>query len=156
MRDAPVAVLAVSGVVASGLLLVVYFLVLALVSGWEQAVAQFGEFWPWVVALAAGFGTQVGLYIRLRSLVRHGNGPGQVVAVTGGTSTAAMISCCTHYIANVVPFLGATGVVALVAQYQTQLFWMGLAFNAAGIAYVGRKLWQASRHMALMESEDVA
>jgi Cu+-exporting ATPase len=145
----------VFGLAASGLLLVVYFLVLALVSGWEQGLVQFGEFWPWVVALAAGFGTQIGLYVRLRSLVRHGGGSGQVVAVTGGTSTAAMISCCTHYVANVVPILGASGLVALVAQYQTQLLWVGLAFNAAGVAYVGRQLWRASRHMALMQAEDV-
>ncbi len=150
MRRAHVVAAAVSGMLASGLLLVLYFVVLVVVSGREQAFVQFGEFWPWVIALAAGFGTQVGLYVRLRSLVRHGNRPGQVLAVTGGTSTAAMISCCTHYVANVVPILGASGMVALVAQYQAQLLWIGLAFNAAGVAYVGRKLWQASRHMARM------
>jgi Cu+-exporting ATPase len=63
-----------------------------------------------------------------------------------------MISCCTHYLANVVPILGASGLVALVAQYQIELLWIGLAFNAAGIVYVGRELWQASRHMALMNA----
>lgn len=141
----------VSGLIASGLLLALYLAVLSLVSGWEPALTQFGEFWPWVIALAAGFGTQVGLYVRLRRVVSHRNGSGQVVAVSGGTSTAAMISCCTHYLANLVPLLGATGVVALVAEYQTALLWVGLAFNAAGVAYIGRKLLQASRHMARME-----
>jgi Cu+-exporting ATPase len=74
-----------------------------------------------------------------------------MVAVSGGTSTAAMISCCAHYLTNVVPVLGATGFIAIVAQYQTELFWVGLAFNVVGIVYVGRKLVAATRHMAQME-----
>ncbi len=153
MRRAPVVIALFAGLSAAGLLLVVYFLLLALLSGWEEALAQFEQFWPWVIALAAGFGIQTTLFVRLRSLVRHDGASGQVVAVTGGTSTAAMISCCTHYLANVVPILGASGLVALVAQYQVELLWVGLAFNAAGIVYVGRKLWQASQHMALMDAE---
>jgi len=46
--------------------------------------------------------------------------------------------------------LGATGLVAVVAQYQVRLFWVGLAFNLAGMLYVGRKVIEASRHMAQM------
>jgi P-type Cu+ transporter len=138
------------GLLASALLLGVYFAVVTLLSGWSLAATQFAEFWPFVVTLAAGFGAQIALYVRLRSLARHVDAPGAVVAVSGGTSTAAMVSCCTHYLANVAPVLGASGALALVAQYQTELFWVGLAFNAAGIVYVGRKLVLASRHMAQM------
>ena len=139
------------GAAASALLLLVYFIVLTLVSGWAFTLAQFADFWYFVVTLAAGFGAQIALYTRLRHVTRHADGSGKVVAVSGGTSTAAMISCCTHYLTNILPVLGATGVVALVAQYQTELFWVGVAFNAAGLAYVGRKLFQASQHMAQME-----
>jgi Cu+-exporting ATPase len=56
-----------------------------------------------------------------------------------------MISCCAHYLTNVAPVLGATGLVAFAAQFQVELFWVGLAFNAAGIAYVGTKLWKATK-----------
>lgn len=139
-------------VTASALLLGVYALVLVLVSGGEFLRAQFAQYWYFVLALAAGFGAQVGLYTRLRRVTRHDRASGKVVAVSGGTSTAAMISCCAHYVANVLPVLGATGVVALVAQYQTELFWVGLAFSLTGIVYVGRKLAAATRHMAQMES----
>lgn len=142
-----------SGLVASLLLLAVYFAVVTLLSGWPLAAQQFAEFWPFVLPLAAGFGMQIGLYTRLRSIARHGDGPRRVVAVSGGTSAAAMVSCCTHYVANVIPVLGATGALALVAQYQTELFWVGLMLNAAGVAYVGRKLAQASRHMAEMRRQ---
>ena len=150
MRHTPTVRPAVFGVIASVLLLAVYFAVLTLLSGWTLTATQFVKFWPFVVTLAAGFGAQIGLYVRLRSIVRHGDGPGTVVAVSGGTSAAAMMSCCTHYLANIIPVLGATGTLALVAQYQTQFFWLGLAFNAAGVVYVGTKLRQASRHMAQM------
>lgn len=138
------------GAGAASLLLAVYFLLLTLVSGWEFTLDQFFQYWYFVVALAVGFGTQIAMYLRLRGLTMHGNRSGRVVAVSGGTSTAAMISCCTHYVANVLPVLGATGIVALVAQYQAELFWVGLAFNVAGVVYVGRKLLQASRHIGQM------
>ena len=131
-------------------LLAIYFTVLTLVSGWEFTWQQFGEFWYFVVPLAAGFGLQVGIFIFLKEITRHGDGSGKVVAVSGATSTGAMIACCTHYLANVLPVLGATGALAFVAQYQVQLFWVALAFNLAGILYIGRKALQASRHMALM------
>ena len=138
------------GVAAGALLLGAYAVVLLLVSGVEFLRTQFAQFWYFVLALATGFGVQVGLYIRLREVTRHDSGSGKVVAVSGGTSTAAMISCCAHYVANVLPVLGATGVVALVAQYQTELFWVGLLFSLAGVIYVGRKLAAATRHMAQM------
>jgi Cu+-exporting ATPase len=134
------------------LLLGVYAVALMLVSGTQFLREQFAQFWYFVLALAAGFGVQVGLYARLRQIARHDSGSGKIVAVSGGTSTAAMISCCAHYAANVLPMLGATGLVALVAQYQTELFWAGLAFSVTGIVYVGRKLTAATRHMAQMES----
>ncbi|MBI3994561.1 MAG: hypothetical protein HY349_01160 [Nitrospirae bacterium] len=138
---------------AAALLLAVYFSVLTLVSGREFVLEQFGQFRYFILALAAGFGVQVGLYAHLRIVTRHTDKAGKVVAVAGGTSTAAMISCCTHYLANVLPVLGATGLVALVAQYQTELFWAGLLFNAAGVVYVARKVVQATRHMAQMEEQ---
>jgi Cu+-exporting ATPase len=139
-----------AGSLASGLLLGVYFGILTLVSGWEFALEQFADFWHFIIALAVGFGVQLGLYTYLRRLARQCGGAGKVAAVSGGTSAAAMISCCTHYLANMVPILGATGLVALVGQYQVQLFWVGLAFNLAGVVSIGTKVVQASRHMLQM------
>ncbi|TAM45226.1 MAG: hypothetical protein EPN55_08845 [Gammaproteobacteria bacterium] len=141
---------AMYGTIAAMLLLVVYVVVVSAVSGWAFMIEQFAAFWYFIVVLAAGFGLQVGLFVRLRDIARHRDASGKMVAVSGGTSTAAMISCCAHYLTNVAPVLGATGFIAVVAQYQTELFWVGLAFNAAGVVYVGRKLWLASRHMAQM------
>jgi Cu+-exporting ATPase len=136
------------GAGAFGALLAVYFGVLTLVSGWSFTVSQFSEFWYYIAPLAAGFGVQVALYLRLREVLSRAKQAGAVIAASGTTSTAAMISCCAHYLTNVAPVLGATGLVAFAAQFQVELFWVGLAFNAAGIAFVGSKLWKASRDHA--------
>jgi len=133
------------GVGAFGALLAVYFGALTLVSGWTFTWQQFAEFWYFIVPLAAGFGLQVALFLKLREVVSRANQAGAVIAASGTTSTAAMVSCCAHYLANAAPVLGATGLVAFAAQFQVELFWVGLAFNAAGIAYVGTKLYKASR-----------
>lgn len=140
-----------AGALSVAALLAAYVVVLTLVSGWEFARTQFAMYWYFVLALALGFGVQIGLFSHLRRMTRHADASGAVVTVSGATSTGAMISCCTHYLANVLPVLGATGVVALVAQYQVELFWLGLAFNLAGVLYVGNKVIQATRHMTLME-----
>ncbi|MBI3062928.1 MAG: hypothetical protein HYY83_13235 [Deltaproteobacteria bacterium] len=126
---------------ASGLL-GLYFSILTVVSGWAFALSQFGSFWHFIVSLALGFGIQVGLFSYLRRAIRSHCASGSALAVSGTTSTAAMISCCAHYLTNVLPIVGVAGFVTLVAQYQVELFWFGLVSNAGGIIYVGNKVVQ--------------
>lgn len=133
------------GGLAFAMLLAIYVVALTLVSGWTFTAEQIAEFWMYIVPLAAGFGLQVALFVRLREVVSRAREAGAVVAASGTTSTAAMVSCCAHYLANAAPVLGASGLVAFAAQFQVELFWVGLAFNAAGIAYVGTKLARATR-----------
>jgi Cu+-exporting ATPase len=131
------------GAVAFALMLAVFFGVVGLVSGWAFTLEQFARYRPYIVALALGFGVQVGLYVTLRQFVGVRKTPGTMVAAAGTTSTAAMVSCCAHYLANLLPVLGVTGFVAVVAQYQVELFWVGLAFNLAGIAFIAPKVAKA-------------
>ena len=127
------------------LLLAIYFGVVSLISGKDFALDQFATFWYFIVPLALGFGIQLGLYTYLKNLVGQHGASGKVVAVSGTTSTAAMVSCCAHYLTNILPILGVTGILAVVAEYQVELFWVGLAFNAAGILYVASKVIQAAK-----------
>lgn len=132
------------GVAASVLLLGVFFGVVTLVSGWSFTLSQFAAYWVFLVPLALGFGAQVGLFAYLRRLVgRHGTS-GKVVAASGTTSTAAMISCCSHYLVNLLPILGFTGFITVVAEYQIQLFWVGLALNLCGLIYIGLQVMKAA------------
>lgn len=131
-------------------MLAAYFAILSLVSGWSFALSQFSEFWPYIIALTVGFGAQIGLYFYLKQLSAEHHYAHCAVATSGTTSTAAMLACCTHYLTNVLPVLGATGLVMIVAEYQVELFWVGLAFNAAGLSYVLWQVWAARE--ALRES----
>ncbi len=128
------------GAFASAVLLTVYFAVLSLVSGWDFAQDQFFSFWYFIVSLAVGFGLQVGLYAYLKNLVHLVSNGSKVLGVTGTTSTAAMISCCAHYLVNLLPFLGVVGIVSFIAQYQVELFWVGLLFNLGGIWHITDKI----------------
>ena len=93
-----------------------------------------------MVSLAVGFGIQIALYQYIKSLVHGGQGMGKVVGGSGTTSTAAMISCCAHYLVNLVPILGVTGIATFAAQYQVEFFWIGLAFNLFGIIFISNKI----------------
>ncbi len=126
-------------------LLAIYFGVVGLISGVDFTLEQFEKFWYFFVLLALGFGIQVGLFIYLRQLVGQHGASGKVVAVTGTTSTATMISCCAHYLVNILPVLGVTGFLSIVAEYQIELFWLGLVFNLAGILYIVPKVINATR-----------
>jgi len=128
------------GMAGASALLGVYFSVLTAVSGWAFALDQFAVFWHFIVSLAVGFGIQVGLFSYLRRAIRGHCAPGKVLAVSGTTSTAAMISCCAHYLTNILPAIGTVGLVTVVSQYQVEFFWIGLASNAAGIAYMANKV----------------
>lgn len=134
---------------AASVLLAVYFSIVSLVSGWEFAQDQFRQFWYFIVSLAVGFGIQIGLYSYLRQEVRNTNmkAPERTVAVTGTTSTVAMISCCAHYLANIIPILGIAGALSIIGQYQQELFWVGLASNMVGIIYIARKVYQFKQHV---------
>ena len=139
----------VYGILASAILLSVYFSILTLVSGWNFAVEQFATYWYFVVSLAVGFGIQIALYQYIKALVHSGQGMGKVVGVSGTTSTAAMISCCAHYLVNLIPVLGVTGVVTFVAQYQVELFWVGIFSNLVGIAYMRSRIIKFKNTVAL-------
>jgi Cu+-exporting ATPase len=140
---------ALMGVIGAFSLLGIYFLILTLVSAWTFALSQFLDFWYFVVSLATGFGIQIGIYSYLRNAVRSMDMSGKVVAVSGTTSAAAMISCCAHYLTNILPVVGAAGLVALVAQYQIELFWFGLSCNLTGIIYMTTRVAKFSRAHAM-------
>lgn len=131
---------AIYGLIGATALLTVYFSIVSLISGWPFALIQFSQFWYFIVSLAIGFGIQIGLYAYLKTAVYRKNASGGVLAVSGTTSTAAMLSCCAHYLANILPILGVAGVISLINQYQVELFLVGLAFNIFGMVYIGRKV----------------
>ena len=141
------------GITAFGAMMALYLAVLTLVSGWAFALSQLARDGYYVVALAAGFALQVGMFVRLRELVSGQAGGKTAIAASGTTSAAAMVSCCSHYLVNLVPIIGVAGVVTFVSQYQVQFFWVGLGLNAAALAFIGSRLYVAAKEHAECESE---
>ena len=133
------------GFLGASLLLIFYFSIVILISGWDFAQSQFFKYWYFILTLAFGFGIQVGLYTYLKNSIRKQNISAKVLAVSGSTSGAAMVSCCSHFLVNILPVVGISGFVALVAQYQIQLFWVGLALSLAGIAYMSNNVYLFSK-----------
>ena len=128
------------GLLGISVLLVFYFAIVTLISGWDFAQNQFLRFWYFILALAFGFGIQISLYTYLKNSIHSKNKSARVLVASGTTSGAAMISCCAHYLVNVLPVLGAVGIITVISQYQVQLFWVGLVFNFAGIVYMANKV----------------
>src|SRR3989339_1387281 len=120
---------------ANLILLFLYFLVLSIISGWDFAVSQFKGNWYWIIGLTTGFGTQIGIFTYLRVL-HQAKVSGKIVAASGTTSTIAMISCCAHYLVNILPVIGISGLAVFLGQYQTELFIVGAVSNLAGISYL--------------------
>jgi len=133
------------GFLAALLLLVFYFAIVTLISGWDFAQSQFANFWYFILTLSSGFGIQVGLYTYLKNSIRRKNISAHLLTISGSTSGAAMISCCSHYLVNILPILGISGFITFVTQYQVQFFWVGLALNLAGIAYILNKVYLFSK-----------
>ncbi len=96
-------------------------------------------------AIVAGFGTQVGLFTYLRGLHAHAATGG--VATSTGTSATAMLACCAHHLADVLPIIGISSAAVLLNAYKTPLLWLGIAMNLAGVIYLLRNI----RHQRRME-----
>ncbi len=137
------------GFLGTALLLIFYFSIVSFISGWDFVQSQFFKYWYFIVSLAIGFGIQVGLYSYLKSAIRQ-NVSAKVVATSGATSTAAMISCCSHYLTNILPIVGIAGVATFVSQYQVRIFWVGLAFNLAGLIIMADRIIKFSKISAKM------
>ncbi|OGM07466.1 hypothetical protein A3E15_00965 [Candidatus Woesebacteria bacterium RIFCSPHIGHO2_12_FULL_42_9] len=132
----------IKGFLASLGLLAIYFSLVSLISGIDFAQEQFTRYWYFILTLSAGFGVQVALFTKLKQVARGAHGG--VVAVSGTTSTFAMVSCCAHYLANILPVIAVSGFLSLVAQYQIELFWIGIFGNAVGVVYLLIKLKKLS------------
>ncbi|HLC80491.1 hypothetical protein J4207_05740 [Candidatus Woesearchaeota archaeon] len=127
IRNVAVAVLAIIGV---------NVLVLAFLGFPLMAKLQFQKYWPLLILLVGGFGTQVGLY----TYSRHLNAVCSfTTAASGGVSTFSMLLCCSHYLINVVPFISLS-FASWLTRYTFYILLFGIVSNAFGIWIVLKKI----------------
>lgn len=136
----------VTGVLAAALLLAVYMGLITLAQGWSHATDQLAIDRWYIAAIALGFGTQIALFTWLRWLHASAMAAGGVAASTG-TSAAAMLACCAHHVADVLPLIGLSGAAIFLNDYKTELLWLGITMNAIGVGYLLMQIRTARLHI---------
>lgn len=125
------------GVLAGLGILSFYILVLTLFQSYGFAIYEFKRLWIWIVLLTIGFGAQIGLYMSIKhdAAINHG------MATSGAISGGSMLVCCSHYLLNIIPLIGVTGLSALtpfLMTYQKAFFSIGIASSVVGIVLMIR------------------
>ncbi|HUF39376.1 MAG TPA: hypothetical protein VMN57_12700 [Anaerolineales bacterium] len=145
-----------AGLAGSALLAGLYFGIVSWAESFDHALDLFWEERWIVVPIILGFGVQMALYTILKKRlfvpVDHAGPSGALTGAGGGTSTLAMVACCAHHVADVLPILGLTAAAAFLAEYQTLFMFVGLGTTLAGIAVMLlillRERSKAIAHMA--------
>ncbi len=117
------------GVLAGVGLLVFYVLVVSLFQSVDFALLNIRSLWYLVIPLVIGFGTQIGLY----SSIRHTATVTGTAAATGGISAGGMLACCSHFLLNIIPLAGASGLAIFLMKYQPAFLGVGIASSIFGI-----------------------
>ena len=126
---------ALIGLLGAIALLGFYFGVLSYANSWDHAIAQFQSMAPWVVALSAGFGIQIGLFSMVRERLKDAKANASAAA-SGGVSGTSMIACCAHHLGDVLPAMGLGAAAVFFNQYQNVFLAMGLFSSAWGVQYM--------------------
>ena len=128
------------GVIASLAMSLFYLLIMLLTMTPQEVWLNFLASWYLLVIIIIGFGVQVGLWVFLRQkLTRH-----HAAAMSGASGTmsgTAMVACCAHHLADVLPVLG-------LGQYQKPFLILGASINLLGVAYMLRLLRKHKKMMS--------
>lgn len=117
-----------------------------LTADWYFAKDQFSEYRWWIIALAIGLAVQVTLFAMFRSQIRgmRMRAAKSSIAASGGISVVAMMACCSHYLATLIPVIGVSflsaSAVAGLAQYQPYFFLTGVISSLFGIGLMLRMM----------------
>jgi hypothetical protein len=120
-----------------------YLGVITLAQDWFHALQQLAEDAWFIGAIVVGFSVQIGLFTYLRKLQAK-MAVGGVMASTG-TSTTAMLACCAHHLAEILPIIGLSGAAIFLESYKTPLLWVAIAMNAFGVIFLLRQVRRQSQ-----------
>ena len=118
------------GILAGLGLLLFYLAVVSIFQGISFAFLNLRSLWYLIFPLAIGFGTQIGLY----TSIKHTAALTGTVAGTGGISAGSMVACCSHFLLNIIPIVGLSGIALFLAAYQKEFLGIGILSNLVGIS----------------------
>lgn len=117
------------GILASLGLIGFYLGIISIFQGFSFGLMNLRSLWYLIFPLSAGFGTQIGLY----SAIKHTAAIKGAVAGTGGFSAGSMIACCSHFLLNMIPIAGISGLAVFLVKYQPAFLGAGIMANLLGI-----------------------
>jgi len=127
----------------------IYFGIVSWAESPEHALDLFWQDRWVVIPIILGFGIQVALYTILKKglfiPVASMGQSGAMTGAGGATSTMAMVACCAHHVADVLPILGLTAAAAFLADYQLAFMLLGLGTTIIGIIVMLVILFRARR-----------
>ena len=106
----------------------------------NHLVDQATRDWYYLVVIVVGFGVQVALVSELRRRHRLQHTAAVAGSAGMGASTAGMVACCAHHIADLAPFIGATGAATFLIDYRIPFMIVGIGVNAVGVAVAAHRL----------------
>ena len=132
---------AATGVVAGFVMAAFYVAVVSGASGsWTHLRAQVHQDRPYLAIIIAGFAVQVALITELRHRHRLAAADTAAGGVGAGASTGGMVACCAHHLADLLPFVGATGAATFLIDYRIAFMVVGIGVNAVGVFLASRQL----------------
>lgn len=136
-----------AGLLGGTLLSGIYLGLVSLAESPARALALFWEDRWYVIPILLGFSTQVGLFTFLKlGLYLPARGSAATTTASGGMSTAAMVACCAHRVADVLPLLGLSSAAMFLAAWKIPFLIVGLLSNLFGIGVMVREIIKARRH----------
>ncbi len=138
------------GALGSLLLTAVYVGLVALAESPARALEQWWSERAFNAPIVLGIGIQLGLYTVLRgrrSLPHAVAGPGGAAApaASGGVSSLAMVACCAHRVADLLPIVGIGAAATLLASWKEPLLWLAVFSNLAGVGVLALTLYRRRR-----------
>ena len=124
---------------------VVYITVVGLEQRWPHALAMALAEWYYVAAIAVGFGTQAGLFVRLRRGRKGAARASTALSGAGtGSSTAALLVNCAPHLTNMLPLIGLSGAAVFLMDYRVPFMLLGIVANVVGVIVMLRLLRKQS------------
>ena len=122
------------GILAGLGLIIFYLSVVSFFQGIEFAFLNLKSLWYLIFPLIIGFGTQIGLYFSIRHTAQMTG----TVAATGTISGGSMVACCSHFLLQMIPLVGISGLSIFLAKYQSWFLVIGILSNLFGISIMLR------------------
>ncbi|MBI4438714.1 hypothetical protein HY640_02175 [Candidatus Woesearchaeota archaeon] len=133
------------GMAGTAAMLAFYLVIQTLLTGsFAYAASELLRTWYWLIAISAGFGTQLGLFAYMHKKAKEAKA---TLAANGTISTGSMVMCCAHHLTDTLPFLGISAIAVILSRYQTFFYLVAIFSNLIGITIMVRAIQKNLPHV---------